>query len=62
MPSLRLMIFFYTPICKAISEIDELYPWEQRDDEPDHAYHAFRHGWRDQKLDDPNARRTMTEA
>ncbi len=44
-----------------MSEIDVLRPWEQRDDEPDHCYRAFKH-FRDQKLDDPNTDRTLLEA
>jgi hypothetical protein len=38
-------------------DTQKIYPWEQRDDEPDNVYRAFKVGWRDQKLD-----RTLIEA
>jgi hypothetical protein len=40
----------------------KIYSWEQREDEPDNAYRAFKVGWRDQKSDDPNRDRTLLEA
>ncbi len=44
-----------------MSDMDVLREWEQRDDEPDNAYRAFKH-FRDQKLDNPNTDRTLLEA